>query len=151
MSPFKKILVATDFSQHAVAALRIATQLASADDDALCVVHVLDLLPYSLPDGIPIYDANMIGQLREDAARRMSTARTEVLKNVRHAETKILEGQPSREIVRIAKEWGADLIVMGTHGRRGFAHLFLGSVAERVVRTAPCPVLTVPMRDDVRS
>jgi nucleotide-binding universal stress UspA family protein len=59
--------------------------------------------------------------------------------------TKMVEGLPATEIVQRAREIGADLIVIGTHGRRGIAHVVLGSVAERVVQHAPCPVLTVPV------
>lgn len=59
------------------------------------------------------------------------------------AETRVLTGIPSEDIVRLARELPADLIIMGTHGRAGMSHLLLGSVAEKVVRRAPCPVLTV--------
>ena len=58
-----------------------------------------------------------------------------------------MQGIPDREIVRLGKELGADWIVLGTHGRTGLSHLLLGSVAERVVRTSPVPVLTVPRED----
>jgi universal stress protein A len=147
MSPFKKILVATDFSQHASAALRLATELAKAGDGELRLVHVLDLIPYSLPDGMPIYDAVTLTRVRDDATRRLSEQKEEALKaGVRRVEATLLDGQPSYEIVRVAADWEAGVIVIGTHGRRGFSRLLLGSVAERVVRNAHCPVLVVPLR-----
>jgi nucleotide-binding universal stress UspA family protein len=148
MSPFKKILVATDFSQHASAAVRLATELAKAAGDCeLRLLHVLDLVPYSLPDGMPIYDAVTLTRVRDDATRRLSEQKQEALKSgVRRVEATLLDGQPSYQIVRVAADWDAGVIVIGTHGRRGFSRLLLGSVAERVVRKAHCPVLVVPLR-----
>ncbi|HEX6245060.1 MAG TPA: universal stress protein [Polyangiales bacterium] len=145
MSPFQKILVPTDFSPHASAALRLACDLAAASGAALLLVHVDDVILYAAPDGMPLYDASMISRVRENALTCLADARAEALKaGVAQVETKLLEGQPYREIVRAADAWNAELILIGTHGRKGFAHLFLGSVAERVVRSAHCPVITVP-------
>jgi universal stress protein A len=149
MGPFKKILVATDFSHHAAAALRLASELAKAGDCPLCLVHVQELVLYSLPDGMPAYDAVTLARVREDAAKRLSVLQGEALKaGVRQVETKLLEGQPFHEIPRAAADWNAELIVVGTHGRRGFSRLLLGSVAERVLREAKCPVVVVPLRDE---
>ena len=86
----------------------------------------------------PALRTAMLQEARE-RLRHRATART----GVPPIETEVLFGHGARTIAEYAAERGADLIVMGTHGRTGFAHLLLGSVAERLVRTAPCPVLTV--------
>jgi nucleotide-binding universal stress UspA family protein len=145
MKLFQKILVATDFSPHAAAALRLACELAKTCDASLCLVHAYDLIPYALPEGMPLYDAATLARLREDLARQLAQAREEALKaGVKQVEVSLVQGQPAQEIVRLA-EGGYSLIVVGTHGRTGIAHILLGSVAERVVRKAPCPVITVPL------
>jgi nucleotide-binding universal stress UspA family protein len=148
MTPFKKILVATDFSPHATVALRLACDLARQSEAALCLVHAYDPLPFALPEGSSIYDVATLARLREDLTKHLAAVQGSVLElGVRQVETKLVEGQPYREIVRAAQEWGAQLIVTGTHGRTGMAHLLLGSVAERVARKAPCPVMVVPFVD----
>jgi nucleotide-binding universal stress UspA family protein len=148
MSLFQKILVPTDFSPHAAAALRLATELAKSNDATLCLVHVYDLLPSSLPEGMTFYDAATLAHLRDELGRRLVQVRRDALATgVKQVETKLLEGQPHREIVRAAEDGQAQLIVMGTHGRTGIAHVLVGSVAERVVRKSPCPVITVPYKD----
>jgi nucleotide-binding universal stress UspA family protein len=147
MTLFKKILVATDFSPHAAAALRLACDLAKQGEAALCLVHVYDPLPFALPEGASIYDLATLARLREDLGKQLAMAqRTALEQGVRQLETKLVEGQAQREIVRAAEAWGAQLIVTGTHGRTGMAHLLLGSVAERVARKAPCPVIVVPLK-----
>jgi nucleotide-binding universal stress UspA family protein len=147
MKLFQKILVATDFSPHAAAALRLACELAKTCDASLCLVHAYDLIPYALPEGMPLYDATMLARLREDLTRQLSRSREEALSaGVKQVEISLVQGPAPQEIVRIAEE-GYSLIVLGTHGRSGLAHLLLGSVAERVVRKAPCPVITVPLKE----
>jgi nucleotide-binding universal stress UspA family protein len=148
MTLFKKILVATDFSAHATAATQLACELAQQSEAALCLVHVYDTLPFALPEGSTIYDVASLARLREDLTKQLAAAQRSALeRGVRQVETKLIEGQPYREIVRAAEEWGAQLIVTGTHGRSGMAHLLLGSVAERVARKAPCPVVVVPLKE----
>jgi nucleotide-binding universal stress UspA family protein len=147
MKLFQKILVPVDFSPHAFAALRLAAELAKIHESVLCLLHVDDLIVYTLPEGMPLYDAVTLASLRQKLNNSLGRAKEEALAlGVRQIETKLAEGTPYREIVRVAEEWGAQLIVMGTHGRSGFAHLLLGSVAERVVRKAPCAVMSVPLK-----
>ena len=138
-----RILVATDFSTTADAALAYATSLASALHSNIHLVHVLEdqLVPpfVGASDGftpMPVELPDEVRQRAEAALRvRMGSA---------VGSTEVLTGaMTATAIVDVARERGADLIVMGTHGRRGLAHLLLGSVAEQVVRTAECPVLTV--------
>jgi nucleotide-binding universal stress UspA family protein len=111
----RRILVPTDFSQASDAALAQARELAGALGASIRLVHVLD-------------DAAVAGALAADGLGH---------------DAALLTGPVAGTIVEYAQSHAADLIVMGTHGRSGVAHLLLGSVAERVVRTAPCPVLTV--------
>jgi nucleotide-binding universal stress UspA family protein len=149
MTLFQTILVPTDFSPHAAKALELAIELAKEQGAALCLAHVYDLLPYAtVPEGMPMYDPGVLSQLRDDLAKLLATSKEQALKaGVERVDAKLLDGQPFREIVRLAEQLPAQLIVMGTHGRGGIAHALVGSVAERVVRKAPCPVITVPLKE----
>ena len=147
MKLFSKILLPTDFSDHANEALRYATELAQTHAASLCLVHAYDLLPYALPDG-PIMDERQLESVRIAFQKQLDQLRqaAEASGSTR-VETQLLQGPASSEIVRVAGEQHFDLIVMGTHGRTGLSHLLIGSVTEKVVRRAPCPVLTIPLRD----
>jgi nucleotide-binding universal stress UspA family protein len=141
-----RILVPTDFSETADAALAYAKTLAANLGASLHLLHVL-------PDpGVVASFANEVyvpppPDLRERAladARKSLRARLLPDEEMRFAGTRaVVEGLSAKEIVTYADEHAIDVIVMGTHGRRGIAHFLLGSVAEHVVRTARCPVLTV--------
>ena len=141
MSDIKRILVPTDFSMPADAALTYALDLASKLGATVSLVHVFDD-PSGIQSGeyVPM-PAEMRGELLAALRRRLA----EVAAKRGHSELnpQVLIGPTARTIVDTARESGADLIVIGTHGRHGMSHLLLGSVAERVVRTAACPVLTV--------
>ncbi len=147
MIQIKNVLVPTDFSEPAEAALRYGKAFAETFGAALHLVHVLDesalVYPWSSPDGTPI----ALGAARtemehmiKDRLSRILTAE-EIGKYSAHVST--LCGSPFLEIVAYAKAQAVDLIIMGTHGRGPIAHMLMGSVAEKVVRKAPCPVLTV--------
>lgn len=147
MAQLKRILVPTDFSPHARAALRLAAELAQKTGAALCLLHAYELIPYVLPEGMPMFDPTLIARLRDELGQQLSLARDEAkTSGVTEVETRLTEGNAAREIVRTAESWKADLVVMGTHGRTGIEHLLLGSVAEKVVRKAGCPVITVPLK-----
>jgi universal stress protein A len=151
MKLFQKILVATDFSPHAEQALQLASELAKTCDASVCLVHVYDFIPYVLPEGMPMYDTATLARLREDLVRQLSSAQERARKaGVKDVQISLVQGQAQPEIVRLAEEGGYSLIVLGTHGRSGLAHLLLGSVAERVVRKAPCPVVTVPLKHEAQ-
>lgn len=137
---FTTIIVPTDFSYASDAALGYARMLAARFGASLHLLHVVDE-PGSWSE---VYAAIPEIQLRlsADAARRLE-AMAACLPPPLHATSAVVCGAPVPSIVKAAESRGADLIVMGTHGRRGMGHLLLGSVAERVVRLAPCPVLTV--------
>jgi nucleotide-binding universal stress UspA family protein len=145
MLTLKTVLVPTDFSDASESALRYGKAMARAFGASLHVVHVMeDLLAHAW--AAEVYVASM-PQLRDEiekeSRQRLGTLLTDAeLKELR-AETALLAGNPFLEIVRYAKAHNIDLIVMGTHGRGPIAHMLLGSVAEKVVRKSPCPVLTV--------
>ena len=130
MMTLKRILVPHDFSETSAAAVTYATDLAGRFQAALEVVHVV---PESNRD-----DAGPA----EAAYRHLRNVRSEDSR-LREARFHVRSGTPHVEISRFAKECDVDLIVMGTHGRGFIGHALMGSVAEKVVRTAPCPVLTV--------
>lgn len=147
MTAFHRILVPIDFSPHASAALTLAIELAKTNDATLQLVHVYDFIPYTLPEGMFMYDGSLTARFREELSKRLAQSKETALQaGVKHVETSLGEGRPYTEIVKLAAESHADLIVMGTHGRSGLAHTFVGSVAERVVRKAPCPVIAVPLK-----
>lgn len=138
-----RILCPTDFSVFSGQALRHAMALSLAFHSRLKVVHVM---PGGVPGVDPVYGGAPWLITPEDRGRVEEVLRR-FLEPAREArvdhETEIREGEPWREIERAAAEMDADLVVLGTHGRSGFEHLVLGSVAEKLVRRLPCPVLTV--------
>jgi nucleotide-binding universal stress UspA family protein len=143
----KQILVATDFSQPSDAALRYGRDLARTYHASLHVLHVTDDLAARMalaPLAVTPNIGNLQADLEADARRSLEGLLPESERTSLNAQlvTKISD-HPAETIVSYAREKRIDLIIIGTHGRSGMAHLFMGSVAERVVRTAPCPVLTV--------
>ena len=147
MAPHRtKILVPTDFSETADAALAYAKTLATKLDASLHLLHVFQdpcaAIPFT-PETYAAPPPELRERALEDAWDQLHD-RLDPDEHKRFAGTRaVVEGLAAIEIVRYASDHAIDLIVMGTHGRRGIAHLFLGSVAEHVVRTARCPVLTV--------
>jgi nucleotide-binding universal stress UspA family protein len=133
----RTILHPTDFSERSAAAFRLACSLARDHGATLIVLHVTAPDVY-LADGM--YIPLPPGQ-RLDLKRRLEELRPEE-GDVR-VEHRLVEGGPAPEILKVAAEVPCDLVVMGTHGRTGLGRLLMGSVAEEVVRKAPCPVLTV--------
>jgi nucleotide-binding universal stress UspA family protein len=145
MTAITRILVPVDFSTHADRAFDFALTLARSFDAYLELLHVVED-PFAAGGwGSEVYLSDIDG-LREraiaDASTRLDKCRALLAQDVPVVAT-VRMGRPAQTIVEYAQAVHADLIVMGTHGRTGFAHLFVGSVAERVVRTAACPVLTV--------
>jgi universal stress protein A len=147
MEALKKILVPTDFSPGAAAATEHALSLAHAFGGTVTLFHVYALPTYVFPDGSTfVAGPDVAAKIERDVLDTLATA-------ARNAErqsgvpvlTRSVIGAPYDEIIAAAKEY--DLIVMGTHGRTGLKHLLLGSVAEKVVRHASCPVLTVRTPD----
>jgi nucleotide-binding universal stress UspA family protein len=144
MLPFRKVFCPTDFSAPAEAAVAAALEVARHFHASLCLVHVVAALPAPAPDvnytfRVPEYEA----ALHADATAKLKTLASRLGGEGVHTEYAVGHGSAGREIARMAHEWGADVIVIGTHGETGLAHALFGSVAERVVQLASCPVLTV--------
>ena len=143
---FSRILVPTDFSEPSDAALAYARVLAEKFGASLHVLHVFEspfvagaVSPEVFVDDSPAVQAQLLEEAKNRLQHRVSAADRANYA----ATTEIVGGHSARAIVDYAIERKMDLIVMGTHGRSGVAHLLMGSVAEKVVRTAPCPVMTV--------
>ena len=145
MKPIRNILVGTDFSPASRPAFRRAVEMAAANSAALWIAHVeVPPVPMS-PEGyvLPrLYD-DLSAAIRADAQKRLRPLLTRARKAGLRARALTLVGAPHEALNRAARRHRADLMVLGTHGRTGLARLFVGSVASRVVATAPCPVLTV--------
>ncbi len=151
--PFKKILFPTDFSDTSKHALTYAVSLARECRAELLLVHVVDnSLDYSFAySGMTPYQAPLQDYYTDIRERTQELLRETIKKEVdltTKTDTDVAFGTPHREIIELAKDRGVDLIVIGTHGRSGLGHLLIGSTAEKVVREAPCPVLTVRKADD---
>jgi nucleotide-binding universal stress UspA family protein len=145
MLTIKTVLVPTDFSDASESALNYGKAVAQAFGASLHLVHVMeDLLAHAW--AAEVYVASM-PQLRDEiekeSRQRLAGMLTDEERQRFRVETALLAGNPFVEIVRYAKTHEINLIVMGTHGRGPIAHMLLGSVAEKVVRKSPCPVLTV--------
>ena len=141
----RKILFATDFSECSEAALEAAAGIAATMQAPVTVLHVAYLPDASHPSEIWAYDhAEVVKTIVRDAKAELERYVAERFPAAVVTERRVAAGIPDVEIVEVAKAGGHDLIVMGTHGRSGLTHLLVGSVAERVLRSAPCPVLTVP-------
>jgi nucleotide-binding universal stress UspA family protein len=141
MRPFKKILVPTDFSKCAEEATRAAVELAKRFEGSLTLLHVYEIPAVLLPEGAILAASATMTDITRNINEALATAKKQIVGVP--VETQMIEGVPFVEVVGAAKQGNFDLIVIGTHGRTGIKHFLLGSVAERVVRKAPCPVLTV--------
>jgi nucleotide-binding universal stress UspA family protein len=138
MSPIRLILYPTDFSECSEYAFPLACALARDYNARLVVLHVMQLPP-AIPSeaGLIVAEADEYSDYAKDQLLRYQP-----MGHVR-LEHWLETGEPEAETLRLARKLNADLIVMGTHGRTGLGRLLLGSVAEHVLRKAPCPVLTV--------
>lgn len=141
MITLKKILVPTDFSEHSAKAMLYGAELAKKFGAELHLMHAVEQTPLMYGEGAyvpPETEAEIEAAATEQLESLVADAGDDVtvVRRVEH-------GHPFVETVRYAKENDIGLIVLGTHGRGAIAHMLLGSVAEKVVRKAPCPVLTV--------
>ena len=144
-----RILVPVDFGPHSDRALRYATYLAAKLGASVELAHVVDNPVASGAWTAETYVPNLpqlLESLMGEANKRLTAMKSIVASQGVEVETTVLTGQPAHAIVDHASAHAFDLIVMGTHGRTGLSHVFVGSVAERVVRKASCPVLT--LRDE---
>jgi universal stress protein A len=170
--PFAHVLVPTDFSEPATRALRCAIEEANLHGATVTLLHVLSpstgtnvyyVTGAPEPGAQAGFDPVVGGRIGAPPSAEPTVVRRdhsqEALGRLQDLvpdafqgrwQVEVATGQPADTIVRIAQERNIDLIVMGTNGRTGFQHAFLGSVAEKVVRLAPCPVMTVRYRRDPR-
>ena len=137
------ILVPVDFSSHAAQALDHAVGLAKIFDAHVHLLHCYPLTPGSISPYGPIITAEFTQAAQEAATAKLHEWRDKVATEGVEIDEHVTSHFPSEAIARTATEVGADLIVMGTRGLTGLKHVLLGSIAERTIRIAPCPVLTV--------
>jgi nucleotide-binding universal stress UspA family protein len=143
---YRRILWPTDFSPLSKAAVPHAVKLAAGREAELIVLHVQSPVAVYVPPAAAAvawdrFDKEMRAA-SEEQLRRVTEEVTGAARGVR-VRSLLVVGSPFDQIPRVAKRQRCDLIVLATHGRTGLGHLFMGSVAENVVRRAPCPVLTV--------
>jgi universal stress protein A len=144
MKPFERIMVATDLTPASQSALDEALVLAKENGAELMLAHVCEAPNLSQAAAVSpkVYDEwrrNLKAGAQERLQPYLDKAREEGV----HAGALVLFGAPDEAIIEAAQTNNADLVVLGTHGRKGVSRLFLGSVASRVISTAPCPVMTV--------
>jgi nucleotide-binding universal stress UspA family protein len=138
-----RILVPTDFSEPSIEALELAIELASRFSASVTLLHAQEMPTYVFPDAVMPVTPQVVAELEKSSKDELERIAGRVRAAGIPVNTKTVLGPNDGEICRFAEEMNADLIVMGTHGRTGLRHVLLGSVAEKVVRRAPCPVLTV--------
>lgn len=144
--PIRRILVPTDFAESSLQALEYAADFAKTTRAKISIVFVLEPIQFASPGDLYAPSANL-GMLLEEQHQAAQDALGKLQRDLKKrriiAATILKEGLAYDEIITAAKETRADLIIMATHGRTGVSHLFLGSVAEKIIRHSPCPVLTV--------
>lgn len=143
----ERILCPTDFSDFSERALERAVRLAAWFDARVTLLHVIPPIPWALPAHASVpyvaMPADLLRTVREEVGKELRRIAAPFLQEKVPVETRLEDGDPARVIQSVAESLPAALIVMGTHGRAGFEHLMLGSVTEKVLRRASCPVLTV--------
>ena len=142
----KRVLCPVDFSDNARHALDYAESLAASHGAEVRLVHIIqaDVLAMATDPMLPEFDSRVLEDYSGACKRQLEEWTQQSQKRSQlTVDSEVRTGSAFLEIITAAKEWNADMIVMGTHGRSGLAHMMMGSVAEKVVRKAPCPVLTV--------
>jgi nucleotide-binding universal stress UspA family protein len=140
---YERILIAVDFSEHSQRAVEAGAELARQFGARVDLVHAFELpLPVLTPYEVALPD-NFVGEARDAAGRELARVEKELAGKGLQVEGHLRDGPPDAAIDELARDLGVDLIVMGTRGNTGLKHVLLGSVAERTLRNAPCPVLTV--------
>jgi universal stress protein A len=140
----RRILAPTDFSELSKQGLRSGLELAEVFGAKLLLLHVVEPPPYPVEGIVPSQlGATLLHDLERQASNELAQVLSEARTSATEVARRVVVGIPYRKIVEVADEEQSDLIVMTTHGRTGLSHLVMGSVAEKIVRTAPCPVLTI--------
>jgi universal stress protein A len=141
----QKIVVPIDFSEASERAARYAARLAFRLDASLHLIHVLSEIPVS-PGPLEFYtgeSAESREQRYQHALDGMTALTKSIAADPTWCTTEVRSGAIAENVAKAVVDYGADLVIMSTHGRTGLSHLMMGSVAERVIRTAPCPVLAI--------
>lgn len=145
---FRHILAPTDFSEYSKKAIVSALELAKTFGARLTILHVVELPPYPIEGFVPSsVSSSFIEDLERQATEDLAQIAPEAETSGVEVTRMVAVGTPYRKILDVAEAEQVDLIVMATAGRTGFSHLVMGSIAERVVRTATCPVLTIRPRE----
>ena len=147
MPEIRKILIPVDFSPPSDHATDYGVDLAEQLGAEVDVVHAYQIPIYALPDGGVMVGPEFVSRLTESAQKGLDQLVERYADRKVKLRTHMADGAPHLEVQRLAEELGADLIVMGTHGRTGLRHFLLGSVAERVVRVSTVPVVTVRLAE----
>ncbi|HEX7625358.1 MAG TPA: universal stress protein [Anaeromyxobacteraceae bacterium] len=142
MGLFKHILVPTDFGEPSQRAVELALELAKTHGAELTVMHTCEFPTYAY-EGMGAFPTDLLTPIEELARKKLDELVSSLSQRGASPEGVLKLGTPWQEILHAIQETRADLVVMGTHGRRGVAHALLGSVAEKLVRMSPVPVLTV--------
>ena len=147
MVQYKTIVLTTDLSPNANAAQPYAVELARKYDGIIFLIHVFEQDIYyassSSGEGLAANPVEWLVEFRKQRAEQLEKAAKALQQQGVRVIHKMCEGHPAHEVIALAKKEKADCIVISTHGRSGISQLVFGSVAERVVRLSPCPVLTV--------
>jgi nucleotide-binding universal stress UspA family protein len=143
MLSIKKVLVPIDFTETSDKALDFALELAEKFDASVTAMHAFEIPVLGFPDGALVASADIASRLQEAARKGLDAAVSARATRGRPIATVLREGNSWEEIKAVAEELRVDIIVIGTHGRRGIARALLGSVAENVIRTVKIPVLTI--------
>jgi nucleotide-binding universal stress UspA family protein len=146
MKRIRRIFHATDFSDASRPAFAAALELAKQARAQLLLLHVLVPPSPFLGNRLPSSYLDLQARARRDAERRLAAAVDRAKEAGVRVQAKLIGGTPAEEILRVARRWHPDMIVIGTHGRTGPGRFFMGSVAERLLQRASCPVLTVRRR-----
>jgi nucleotide-binding universal stress UspA family protein len=144
MKPFAKILVPVDFLPHSAEAVRRAMDLAIQHSAEVVLLYAFEPGEYPATPGDVHYDAEQLHHLSAKVRARLDAVRRDADPlGRRRIVTRVVQGTPVEAIIEAVNKERFDLIVMGTHGRTGVGRVVLGSIAEQVMRRAPCPVLTI--------
>jgi nucleotide-binding universal stress UspA family protein len=150
MLPLKKILCATDFSELSYEVVKAASELALQFSAELCLLHVVPPVPLIGPAMDPSMVVMPVDQEEQQISSRklLNEVAQKWMSGKLNVHTMIAQGRAADQITRVAEEENVDLIILGTHGRKGLDHIIFGSVAEKVVRTSQHPVLTIQAQNN---
>lgn len=151
MAKLKKILCPIDFSPCSTYALNYAIDLSLKDQASLYLIYVIETHINNVGDVVGQIDLSLEDHQTDNLKMRLINLIPGKTREKVYVDTFIVKGVPFVEIIKAAKDKQIDLIIMGTHGRTGLKHILIGSVAERVIQKAPCPVLSIRLPEQLFS